>query len=193
MVKYLSQYKIALRLLLIITVITGIIYPLVVTILAQLFFPFRSNGSLIIKDQKIIGSELIGQFYEDPKYFWGRPSATANFPYNALYSGGSNLGPLNKQLLKDIEARIVILKKFSPKDQLIPIDLVTASASGLDPHISVNAALYQVNRISKTRNLPKNVIINLINKFIEKPQFGFLGEAKINVLKLNIALDEVHL
>ena len=183
--------KIALKLLLLITIITGIVYPLLVTVLAQILFPFKANGSLIIKENRIVGSELIGQLFEEPKYFWGRPSATSNLSYNASASAGSNLGPSNQQLFINIQNKIVALKKTSLTNKPIPIELVTASSSGLDPHVSPEAALYQVARIAKVRKLSENIIVNLINKFIEKPQFGFLGEPRINILKLNLALDEI--
>ncbi|MGD0466373.1 MAG: potassium-transporting ATPase subunit KdpC [Gammaproteobacteria bacterium] len=191
MTQYKIALKIALKLLLIITIITGIIYPLLITGLAQALFPFKANGSLIVKDQKIVGSELLGQLFEDPKYFWGRPSATSGFPYNTMNSGGSNLGPLNKQLIINIKNKIIALKKTNLTDKPIPIELVTASASGLDPHISLDAARYQATRIAKVRKLSEDTIMNLVNKFTENPQFGFLGETRINVLKLNLALDEI--
>lgn len=186
------NYKIALKLLLIITIITGVIYPVLVTLISQILFPFEANGSLIVKNKKIIGSELIGQLFDDPKYFFGRPSATLHTSYDAMFSSGSNLGPHNPARLLNLKKRVYILKKYNLNNQAIPIELVTTSASGLDPHISPQAALYQISRIAKIRRLSENTIKNLIIKFMEYPQFGFLGEARINVLKLNIALDEIN-
>lgn len=191
--KIIEQSKIAFKLLLIFTVITGVIYPCLITILAQILFPFQSNGSLIIKNQEVIGSELIGQFFSDPKYFFSRPSVTKKFPYNPMYSGGSNLGPMNVLLIKEITPRITELKKTDPHNaKAIPIELITSSGSGLDPHITPMAAFYQAGRISKIRNVSINIINNLINKHIEKPQFWFLGNARVNVLKLNLALDNLE-
>lgn len=187
-----KNYIIACKLIIIITIITGIIYPGVVMVLSQLIFPSQANGSLIIKNSKIIGSELIGQFFDDPKYFWGRPSATLNFPYNALFSGGSNLSVNNINLITTINKRIDFLKKYNTKNISIPMELLMASGSGLDPHISPTAALYQVQRIAKTRNLSENILKKLINNLTETPQFGLLGVPKINVLRLNLALDEIN-
>ena len=188
--KIINHCKTALPLFLIFTIITGVIYPLLITGLAQILFEHKSNGSLIVKDQKIVGSELIGQFFNDPKHFLSRPSATQDFPYNSMYSGGSNWGPTNVLLINKVNTRIKELKKIDQNNILaIPTDLVTASGSGLDPHISTAAAFYQAARISKLRNLSKNVIDDLINKYTEKPQFGFLGESRVNVLKLNLALN----
>ncbi len=190
--RFLYQFKIAGTLLLLFTIITGLIYPILVTGLAQILFPFSANGSLIIKDKKIIGSELIGQAFEDPKYFKSRLSATTPFPYNALASNGSNLGPANPALVATVKDQISTLKKINHKNHsLIPIDLVTASGSGLDPHISPKGAFYQIPIVAKARNLSESVITNLVHQFIEKRQFGFLGEPRINVLKLNLALNEI--
>jgi K+-transporting ATPase ATPase C chain len=177
--------------LLLLTVITGVIYPLVVTGIAQVVFPHQANGSLIInKDGQAIGSELIGQQFNDPKYFWGRPSA-AN--YNAAASSGSNYGPLNPALMDMVQARIDALKAADPDNTLpIPVDLVTASGSGLDPHISVASALYQVHRVATARGLDETQVIALVNQSTEGRQFGFLGEPRVNVLLLNLALDEIQ-
>jgi potassium-transporting ATPase KdpC subunit len=173
-------------------VLTGIIYPLAVTGIAQLIFPDQANGSLIRKGGKLIGSALIGQPFEDPKYFWGRLSATTPFAYNAGASSGSNYGPLNPALFDAARKRIQDLRKVdSLNDQPIPVDLVTASGSGLDPHISVGAALYQLPRVARVRNVPEPRVRSLVERFTEGRQWGVLGEARVNVLELNLALDEI--
>jgi K+-transporting ATPase ATPase C chain len=188
----LRQLKIALIFLGIFTVVTGIIYPLFVTGIAQAFFHRQANGSLIEENGASIGSELIGQPFSDPKYFWGRLSATAPFPYNAAASAGSNYGPSNPALLDAVQARIDALKAVDPdNNQLIPVDLVTFSASGLDPDISVAAADYQVPRVARYRGLSEEQVSALVNQFTEGRQFGILGEPRVNVLKLNLALDAV--
>ncbi len=185
-----SQVRPAFFILLIFTVIIGVIYPLVVTGIAQVAFPQQANGSLIVKDGKAVGSELIGQQFDDPGYFWGRPSA-AN--YNASASSGSNYGPLNPALIDSVQARIDALKAADPDNTLpIPVDLVTASGSGLDPHISVASALYQVHRVATARGLAEADVVALVNQYTEGRQFGFLGEPRVNVLLLNIALDEIQ-
>lgn len=187
-----SQIRPALMALLVFTVLTGLVYPLVVTGIAQLFFPHRANGSLIVRDGRAVGSELIGQPFDDPKYFWGRPSATSPFPYNAAASSGSNLGPSNPALVEAVQARIADLKAADPANtQPIPVDLVTASASGLDPHISIAAALYQVPRVARARGMSEVDVIALVDQYTEGRQLGFLGEPRINVLLLNLALDEI--
>ena len=174
------------------TVITGIIYPLVVTGIAQTFFHHQANGSLIETDGKSIGSELIGQPFSDPKYFWGRLSATSPFPYNADSSAGSNYGPTNPALKQAVQARIDTLKVVDPdNDQPIPVDLVTYSASGLDPDISVAAAKYQVSRVARYRGLSVEQVSALVSHFTEGRQFGILGEPRVNVLQLNQSLDEL--
>ena len=191
-----SQIRPAFLMLLILTVITGVIYPLVVTGIAQVVFPHQANGSLIVIDGKIYGSELIGQQFEDPKYFWGRLSATGAFPYNAFNaetltgSSGSNYGPLNPALEDMVQARVDALKAADPDNTApIPVDLVTASGSGLDPHISVAAALYQVSRVAEARGISDEEVQALVNQYTEGRQFGFLGEPRVNVLELNLALD----
>jgi K+-transporting ATPase ATPase C chain len=191
-----SQLRPAFFMLLIFTVITGVIYPLVVTGIAQAVFPHQANGSLIVIDGKAYGSELIGQQFDDPKYFWGRLSATGTFPYNAFNaenltaSSGSNYGPLNPALFEMVQARVDALKAADPDNTLpIPVDLVTASASGLDPHISVAAALYQVHRVAQARGLSDEAVESLVNQYVVERQFGFLGEPRANVLELNLALD----
>lgn len=184
-----SQLRTAFLMLLIFTVITGVIYPLAVTGVAQMAFPKQANGSLIVVDGKTYGSELIGQQFDDPKYFWGRLSAAG---YNAAASSGSNYGPLNPALTDMVEARIEALKAADPDNTLpIPVDLVTASASGLDPHISVAAALYQGHRVAAARGLDEAEVRSLVEEYTEGRQFGFLGELRVNVLLLNLALDGI--
>jgi K+-transporting ATPase ATPase C chain len=191
-----SQLRPAFFMLLIFTVITGIIYPLAVTGIAQVVFPHQANGSLITVNGQTYGSELIGQQFDDPQYFWGRISATGTFAYNAFNgenltaSSGSNYGPLNPALLDMVQARIDALKAADPDNTLpIPVDLVTASGSGLDPHISVAAALYQVHRVATARGVSETQVESLVEKYTEGRQFGFLGEPHVNVLLLNLALD----
>ena len=187
-----AQIRPAIMAILIFTLITGIIYPLVVTGVAQLVFPGQANGSLIVHNGQAVGSGLIGQQFDDPKYFWGRLSATGPFPYNAAASSGSNLGPNNPALLDAVKARIATLKAADPTNtQPIPVDLVTASGSGLDPNISVSAALYQVPRVARARGMSEAAVITLVNQYTEGRQFGFLGEPRVNVLELNLALDEI--
>lgn len=191
-----SQLRPAFLMLLVLTVITGLIYPLVVTGIAQVIFPHQANGNLIVIHGKTYGSELIGQQFDDPKYFWGRLSATDAFPYNAFNaetltgSSGSNYGPLNPALKDAVQARIDALKAADPDNTLpIPVDLVTASGSGLDPHISIAAAQYQVHRVAQARGLSDEVVNTLVNQYTKGRQFGFLGEPTVNVLELNLALD----
>jgi len=178
--------------LLVMTVLTGLVYPLAVTGIAQLLFPHQANGSLIVRDGKVIGSELIGQYFDDPKYFWGRPSATSPFPYNAAASGGSNLGPTNPALIDAVKARVAALRAADPgNDRPVPVDLVTASGSGLDPHISPAAALYQVNRVARVRGMEEKAVHTLIVQHTEERWVGLLGEKRVNVLRLNMALDRI--
>jgi K+-transporting ATPase ATPase C chain len=182
-----------LMVFLLLTVMTGIIYPLVVTGVAQLAFPQRANGSLILKEGGYAGSELIGQPFDDPKYFWGRLSATPDFPYNSASSSGSNLGPSNLALGETVKTRVKALQEPDPGNQSpIPIDLVTSSGSGLDPHISAAAARYQAPRVARARGLPEGQVRRLIDRFIEPRELGFLGEPRVNVLKLNLALNELQ-
>jgi K+-transporting ATPase ATPase C chain len=180
----------AIVLLLLMTAITGVAYPLVVTGLAQALFPTRAAGSLIVRDGKAVGSHLIGQSFTDPKYFWSRPSATAPQPYNGTASGGSNLGPLNPALTDAIKSRIQALKAADPGNRApIPVDLVTASASGLDPDISVAAAHYQAARVARARGVELQVVERLIAAHTRGRFLGVIGEPRINVLELNLALD----
>lgn len=178
--------------ILLFTVITGFIYPLAVTGLAQVIFPGQANGSIITKNGKTVGSELLGQQFEDPKYFWGRLSATTPYAYNGGSSGGSNLGPNNPDLMKAVQARVQALHDSDPGNTAkIPVDLVTASSSGLDPHISPAAAAYQVQRVAKLRGMDAAKVSALVAANTEGRQFGFLGEPVVNVLKMNLALDEL--
>jgi potassium-transporting ATPase KdpC subunit len=187
-----AQIRPALMALLIFTVLMGLVYPLIVTGIAQVVFPHQANGSLIVVNGKAIGSSLIGQSFDDPKYFWGRLSATGPYPYNAEASSGSNLGPSNPALLDEVKARITALKAADPTNtQPIPVDLVTSSGSGLDPDISVAAALYQVGRVARARGLSQTAVTALVNQYTEGRQLGFLGEPRVNVLKLNLALDGI--
>jgi K+-transporting ATPase KdpC subunit len=188
-----AQVRPALIAFLIFTLLTGVIYPLVVTSIAQLVFPRQANGSLITVNDQTVGSALIGQQFDAPKYFWGRLSATGPFPYNAAASSGSNLGPSNPALLVAVKARIAALKAADPANsQPIPVDLVMASGSGLDPDISLAAALYQVPRVARERNMSEAEIRALVTRYTEERQFGILGEPRVNVLKLNLALDEIR-
>jgi potassium-transporting ATPase KdpC subunit len=182
-----AQLRPALTLLMFLTVMTGVIYPLTATGLAQALFPHQANGSLIVIDGKTYGSELIGQQFDAPKYFWGRPSAAG---YNASASSGSNYGPMNPSLEEVVQARIDALQVADPNNPLpIPVDLVTASGSGLDPHISVASALYQVRRVAAARGWSEADVTPLVEKYTEGRQFGIFGEPRVNVLLLNLALD----
>lgn len=177
-------------LLLLMTVITGVLYPLAATGLAQLIFPRQANGSLIVKDGKPLGSVLIGQSFTDPRYFWGRPSATSPNAYNASASSGSNLGPTNPAQTDAVKQRIAALRAADPGNNApVPVDLVTASGSGLDPEISPAAAQYQLARVARTRGLGASQVQALVNEYTRGRQLGMLGEPRVNVLQLNLALD----
>jgi len=172
------------------TLLTGIIYPLLVTAVAQTLFPHQANGSLIEQGGVIVGSELIGQPFADPAYFWGRPSLTSPYPYNAAASAGSTLAPSNPALAEQVAARIAALETADPTNTgPIPVDLVTASGSGLDPHISLAAAVYQVERVARARGVDTAVVRRLVTEHTEGRTFGVLGEPRVNVLRLNLALD----
>ena len=181
----------AVSLFVALTVVTGLVYPLLVTGVAKLAFSDQAAGSLIVKDGKAIGSSLIGQSFSDPKYFWGRPSATSPMPYNAVGSGGSNQGPLNPALVDAVKGRIEALKAADPGNTTaVPVDLVTASASGLDPHISVAAAQYQAARVARVRGLSDDAVRSLVTDHAEGRLLGLIGEPRVNVLALNLALDK---
>jgi K+-transporting ATPase ATPase C chain len=189
----LKHLRISIIAIIVFACLTGILYPLAVTGLAQLIFPKKANGSMIVKDGKTFGSELIGQPFSDAKYFWCRLSATGPFAYNAAASSGSNYGPINQTYLDGVKKRIQDLKAAdSLNTQPVPADLVTASGSGLDPHISVAAALYQLPRVARIRNLNQDKLYSLVAQYTEGRQLGFLGEPRVNVLKLNLALDETQ-
>ena len=181
----------AVSLFVALTVVTGVVYPLLVTGVAKVAFSDQAAGSLIVKDGKAIGSSLIGQNFSDPKYFWGRPSATSPMPYNAAGSGGSNQGPLNPALIDAVKGRVEALKAADPGNTApVPVDLVTASASGLDPHISVAAAQYQAARVARVRGIAPATIDDLIGSNTEGRLLGLLGEPRVSVLALNLALDK---
>jgi len=181
----------AVSLFLLLTLITGVVYPFAMTGVAKLAFPDQAAGSLIMKNGSAVGSSLIGQNFTDPKYFWGRPSATSPMAYNGANSGGSNLGPLNPAQIDAVKGRIDALKAADPGNTApVPVDLVTASASGLDPQISGSAAQYQAARVARVRGLPLETVQTLIARHTEGRAFGLLGEVRVNVLELNLALDD---
>lgn len=186
----LKEIRPAVVMLFSLSILTGLLYPSLVTQVAQAVFPDQANGSLLERDGKLVGSRLIGQPFTADNYFWGRPSATAPTPYNGAASGGSNLGPLNPALEAAVKERIATLKASKPAQQApIPVDLVTASASGLDPHISVAAALWQVPRVARKRGMKDADLKALVARYTEGRQWGILGEPRVNVLLLNLALD----
>jgi len=189
----LRTFKDALLMLVVLTVVTGLVYPLIVTGIAQGLFPAQANGSLVERDGKAVGSALIGQPFSDPKYFWSRASATSPMPYNAGASSGSNQGPLNPALADAVKGRVEALRTADPDNKApVPVDLVTASSSGLDPHISPAAAEYQVARVAKVRNIAPEKLRALVAEHTEGRQLGFLGEPRVNVLPLNLALDALR-
>lgn len=180
----------AITLFLLLTLVTGVAYPLAVTALAQLLFPAQANGSLIQQGGRVAGSTLIGQPFSSPRHFWSRPSATSPVPYNGAASGGSNLGPLNPALAQAVRERVAALRAADPGNTApVPLDLVTASASGLDPHISVAAARYQAARVARARGLPEATVLALLEQHVTTPPLPILGEPVVNVLRLNLALD----
>ncbi len=180
----------ALVLFVLLSAITGVAYPLAVTGVAQVLFPFQANGSVIVRNGQAAGSVLIGQAFADPRHFWGRPSATSPKPYDGTASGGSNLGPLNPALTEAVRGRVAALRAADPGNTVpVPVDLVTASASGLDPHISLAAAHYQLERVARARNVPPATVQELVDGATEQPPLPFLGEPVVNVLRLNLALD----
>jgi len=186
-----KQLKSAFLVFLFLTVITGIIYPFVVTVIAQTVFHHQANGSIIVKDGKPAGSSLIGQEFSDPKYFWGRLSATSPAAFNASASSGSNLGPLNTALRRNVEARIELLHSTGPVNKNpVPVDLITASASGLDPHISIAAAMYQIPRVARLRGITEDEVVKIVRENTQGRFLGIIGEPVVNVLQLNMALDK---
>lgn len=188
-----DQIRPAFMSLVLMTILTGVIYPLAVTGFAQAVFPTQANGSLIVKDGKPVGSTLIGQPFDDPKYFWSRLSATSPQPYNAASSSGSNQGPLSDALMDAVRGRVDALKAADPTNPLpLPVDLVTASGSGLDPHISPAAARYQVARVARARAVSEGVVQELVARNTRPRQWGVLGEPVVDVLSLNLALDAMH-
>jgi potassium-transporting ATPase KdpC subunit len=187
-----SQVRPATVLFALFTVLTGLVYPAVTTGVAQLLFPHRANGSLIVRDGRVVGSELIGQPFSDPAYFWGRLSATGPTPYNAAASTGSNLGPTNPALAEAVRARVAALRSADPTQAgPVPVDLVTASGSGLDPHISPAAAAYQVGRVAQARGRPADDLQALVDRYTEGRTLALIGEPRVNVLLLNLALDSL--
>jgi K+-transporting ATPase ATPase C chain len=185
--------RIAALQLLVFTVITGILYPIAVTVVAQVIFPHAANGSIIEKDGKKLGSELIGQPFDAPQYFWSRPSATAPSPYNTMASSGANQGPTNPALTDAVKGRVEALRAADPGNTSpVPVDLVTASGSGLDPHISPAAAAYQIPRVARLRSLSEDKVREVVQQHTQSPTLGFLGQPRVNVLMLNLALDEMR-
>src|SRR6516164_5676186 len=185
-----SEIVPALRMLVLMTALTGVVYPLLMTGIAQVVFPKAANGSLIVENGKTLGSTLIGQPFDDPKYFWSRPSATSPQPYNGGSSGASNQGARNPALADAVKDRIKALREADPDNKApVPVDLITASGSGLDPHISVAAAAYQAPRVARTRGLSIDRVMALVNDHTEGRTFAILGEPRVNVLELNLALD----
>jgi K+-transporting ATPase ATPase C chain len=185
-----APWRPALVLLAALTLLTGLAYPLAVTGLARLAFPAQARGSLIVREGRAVGSALVGQAFDDPRYVWGRPSATGRHPYDAAASGGRNLGPANPALAEAVRQRVATLRAADPGNPApVPVDLVTASASGLDPHVSPAAALYQVPRVARARGLDEAAVRALVERHVEGRQWGVLGEPRVNVLRLNLALD----
>ncbi|GAC1308130.1 MAG: potassium-transporting ATPase subunit KdpC [Isosphaeraceae bacterium] len=186
-----ETFRSSVLILVMLTLLTGVVYPCVVTLIAQAAFPHRANGSIVEVRGKAVGSELIGQSFSRPEYFWGRLSATAPIAYNAAASGGSNFGPLHPDLVKNAKARIDALRRYDPLVSAVPVDLATSSGSGLDPHISPAAAELQIRRVAIARMKPESEIRDLVKLHTEPRQFGVLGEPRVNTLLLNLALDEM--
>lgn len=188
-----SRVRSACVLLVLLSVLTGLLYPLAITAIAQILFPSEANGSLVTRNGKAVGSRLIGQYFTDPRYFWGRPSATAPHPYAANASNASNVGPTNPVLGDSVRTRIQRLHDTDTRNaDPVPIDLVTSSGSGLDPHISVDAAMYQSHRIARVRGMTDSVVAELIAHHVIQRDLGILGEPRVNVLELNLALDQQY-
>jgi len=188
-----SMIRPLLVLFVLLSALTGIVYPIAVYGVARVAFPAQAAGSLVMRDGVAVGSSLIGQQFSDPAHFWGRPSATTPMPYNAANSGGANLGPLNPALIDAVKGRVAALRAADPGNTApVPVDLVTSSASGLDPHISPAAALYQAARVARAHRLPPDQVQQLIEQHTERPLWGLIGEPRVNVLALNLALDAAH-
>lgn len=188
-----NTLSVAVRLFVVLTVLTGIVYPLVVTGIAQVMFPRQAVASTFERDGRVIGSALIGQAFDDARYFWGRPSATSPVPYNAMAGSGSNLATTNQAQFEAVKTRVAALKQAHPTQSgAVPVDLVTASASGLDPHISPAAAYYQVSRVAQARGLSNDKVHELVTVTIEGPTLGLFGQARVNVLRLNVRLDTLQ-
>ena len=185
-------FKKSLGILLIFTLIVGVIYPTFITVCAQTFFKDKANGSLIVKDGEVVASKLIGQNFTSPEYFWGRPSATVDYPYNGVGGSGSNKTPAGDELEEIIKKRIEELQKYNGTDEEIPVDLVTASGSGLDPDISLAAAEYQVKRVAEARNMSEEEVQSIVDELKQKRILGFFGETYVNVVELNLRLDEIQ-
>lgn len=188
----LRELKTSVLMLVAMTLVLGVLYPLAVTAIARAFFAEEARGSLIVEDGVVRGSELIGQQFDDPKYFHGRPSATSRVPYDASASSGSNLGPTNPALVEQLKARVTALRATSDSEGPIPVDLVTSSGSGLDPHITPAAARYQIAGVARARGIDAAKLSALVESHVEARALGFLGEARVNVLRLNMALDRLH-
>lgn len=185
-----KQIRPAILAFALLTIIVGLAYPLFITLIGKVFFPYQANGSLIYNKEHLIGSELIGQQFTNNKYLWSRPSASTPNQYNPLASGGSNLGPLNPDLIKQVKDRIAAIVASGSSGVNIPVDMVTASGSGLDPNISIASAYYQVERIAKARNIPSEEVRNIIDKYTKYPILGIWGGARVNVLMVNLTLDK---
>lgn len=189
-----EQIRSAILMFVILSLLTGIFYPVFITGVAYIFFPHQATGSMLYQNNKLLGSALIGQEFTDPKYFWGRISETSPVAYNSSSSSGSNLGPSNPALIERVKARIRTLKEFDPNNtNPVPIDLVTSSASGLDPHISIAGAYYQIPRVARMRGLTEDTVKAIVNKHTNSRIFGLIGEPIVNVLELNLELDSIKI